>query len=68
MTVVWQSVQPSKLDRSFIKFTGSKIELLLRHIAVFRVELARVSAMEQELELQLVELSSIINQKKTEVT
>ncbi len=66
MTVVWQLVQPLKSDRLFTKFTGSKIELLKRHISVFQRELERVSAMGQELELQLEELSNIINKKKTE--
>ncbi len=64
----WPLGLPLKSGRLSTGFTGSKIELLERHILAFREELLEVSRMGQELELLLVELSNIISPKKTEVT
>ncbi len=68
MTAKWVWEQPLKSARSSTNYTGSKIELLVRHIEVFRQQLARESHMAQELELQLVELLSIIKMKNREET
>ena len=57
-----------KIVKSHTRFILTKTELLVKHIEVFRLELARVSHMEQELALQLVELSSILKKKRLEVT
>ncbi len=67
MTRNWPLGQRLKSGKSSTGFTVSKIELLVKHIAVFRAELARVSHMVQELELQLAELSNIIEMKNKEV-
>ncbi len=64
--MTWPSARQLKSDKSSTEFTGSKIGLLVKHIADFRAELAKVSAMGQLLELQLEVLSNIINPKKTE--
>ncbi len=64
----WPLGQRLRSDRLSTEYTGSKIGLLVRHIQAFREELVEVSVMGQELELQLEELLSIINQKKTKVT
>ncbi len=56
--------ESGKLSTEFI---GSKTEVLVKHIEAFLEELEKVSAMEQELGLQLEELLSIISKKKTEV-
>lgn len=64
----WSSESLSESDKSHTGFTLHKTRLLIKHIEVFRQELARVSHMEQELALQLAELSNILKMKNLEAT
>ncbi len=60
----WLSGLPSGSDRLFTRYTAFKIELLKKLIKDSPEESEKVLATVQELELQLEELSSIINKKK----
>ncbi len=63
----WSSEPLFDLDNLSTKYTVSKIELLAKHIAVFREECAKVSSMAVQLEVLLEDLLLIIKPKKTEV-
>ncbi len=60
--------QLSDSDRWFTEYIVSKTELLVKHIEAFQEELAKVSAMEQDLEQLLVQQLNFIKMKKPEAT
>ncbi len=58
----------SDSDRWFTEYIVSKTELLVKHIEVFREELAKVSVMEQDLEQLLVQQLNFIKMKRPVAT